>query len=923
MALERYRYKPQSRAQGFERKDIGDAGLTELRRRDQTIIDSMKLTRAQDVERRKDQIGQQKSADVLEQGVAEDIEQLKQKYFQNRLAAVKLRGRQEGQKGRDEAKFLKVKHDAELKKFDAMMKLIGAVAEPVIDKIQTDQANKRKDNNFDTVTGANFATKVEDFAKQKLWETMSNLDKARKIGGNINIASANDIIKASPFNQKGKGDGIAGALNIRVKQDITQLRLDLQKANVPINDTTITEALQVRFNTIAKAYGVLDKSGDLINNTQLHEWKKAWFREGAKTRESLIINRAVKTNTENADLYYNTFTNSGKIEDAGIYIFNHTFSLNKSNPSEVRTAADGVTSLMHRIADDQNWSTQDFVQKFANQPVFDLKTKKPTTVINKRTGQPETYAQKFQNLVTDFKDRRVQNERTWKAGEKLNSYDLDRQAYNSDVAPLITGEQSFDAEKLDSLIKKHSQLPTDGKTLITLKKMKRATRPVYDEVVRTQMIEKAAKERDFETLFDFMFNADLPAEERKKWLAQYAPLLKEMKGTNFSKIESRVRKNLRAKLDSLSTNKLTPETIEDAVRDGVVVVMEGYERAVYGKGTPGNYDESEIRAELGSQGAEDFAWEKFETWAQNLKISESSDRNNKGSAEFEQYLTGGLREVDKPGYQMSSEDFSDKVKEVGLKEAVLNGDRVVSRDHLDNAAKNVLAGKSFNPLGITLHVPGVSAQEIYQHWFDKEYGEGKIKVPEDLRSKFMKDQEFAKYKEQMLEGLRSELGLFKRVEAADKGRPEAGDPTLSPNKNATLWDELSEWSNTNYNPNGTWGVNTLIKKGLVGDALPPIEEEPVETERTTGSPLHAPGGELSPYNLDGSPKQSFNFTNPQSALSLAFAGINGLNLAGVSQVPDNYFDIIKADGDAANWMAENGEDYNWTWSLYGWVNRYE
>ena len=187
----------------------------------------------------------------------------------------------------------------------------------------------------------------------------------------------------------------------------------------------------------------------------------------------------------------------------------------------------------------------------------------------------------------------------------------------------------------------------------------------------------------------------------------------------------------------------------------------------------------------------------------------------------------------------------------------------------------------------------------------------------------MKDQEFTKYKEQILEGLRSELGLFKRVEAADKGRPEAGDPTLSPNKNATLWDELSEWSNTNYNPNGTWGVNTLIKKALVGDALPPIEEEPVETERTTVSPLHAPGGELSPYNLDGSPKQSFNFTNPQSALSLAFAGINGLNLAGVSQVPDNYFDIIKADGDAANWMAENGEDYNWTWSLYGWVNRYE
>ena len=245
---------------------------------------------------------------------------------------------------------------------------------------------------------------------------------------------------------------------------------------------------------------------------------------------------------------------------------------------------------------------------------------------------------------------------------------------------------------------------------------------------------------------------------------------------------------------------------------------------------------------------------------------------------------------------MSSEDFADKVKEVGLKEAVLNGDRVVSRDHLDNAAKNVLAGKSFNPLGITLHVPGVSAQEIYQHWFDKEYGEGKIKVPEDLRSKFMKDQEFAKYKEQMLEGLRSELGLFKRVEAADKGRPKAGDPTLSTNKNMTLWDELSEWSSTDHNTNGTWSPSDY---GYGEGQFPGPETE------------------------DRSPKQSFNFTNPQSALSLAFAGVNGLNLAGVSQVPDNYFDIIQADGDAANWMAENGEDYNWTWSLYGWVNRYE
>lgn len=56
------------------------------------------------------------------------IENLETKKHANKLEAVKTRARQEGQKGRDQARFMKEASNAEIKKTEAMFGLLTAGA---------------------------------------------------------------------------------------------------------------------------------------------------------------------------------------------------------------------------------------------------------------------------------------------------------------------------------------------------------------------------------------------------------------------------------------------------------------------------------------------------------------------------------------------------------------------------------------------------------------------------------------------------------------------------------------------------------------------------------------------------------------------------------------------------------------------------
>ena len=127
---------------------FGDFGIEQLRQRDARIIESLKLQKAQETERSKDLISQQKDVDRTEFGVKEDIQQLKQDYFQNALAATKLRGRQEGQKGRDQARMIKADAEPIIKMWQQIAGATGNVAEAGIEQGIEDRITKNTSKNY-------------------------------------------------------------------------------------------------------------------------------------------------------------------------------------------------------------------------------------------------------------------------------------------------------------------------------------------------------------------------------------------------------------------------------------------------------------------------------------------------------------------------------------------------------------------------------------------------------------------------------------------------------------------------------------------------------------------------------------------------------------------------------------------------------
>ena len=84
-------FKRYGRGGRFKKPVIGDAGISALRQRDQTIIDSLKLSRSQQVEIDRDQKSAIERAFLKEEQNIEDLQALEDKIYANKRDNIKLR----------------------------------------------------------------------------------------------------------------------------------------------------------------------------------------------------------------------------------------------------------------------------------------------------------------------------------------------------------------------------------------------------------------------------------------------------------------------------------------------------------------------------------------------------------------------------------------------------------------------------------------------------------------------------------------------------------------------------------------------------------------------------------------------------------------------------------------------------------------
>ena len=88
-------FKRYGRGGRFKKPVIGDAGISALRQRDQTIIDSLKLSRSQQVEIDRDQKSAIERAFLKEEQNIEDLQALEDKIYANKRDNIKLRAQRE------------------------------------------------------------------------------------------------------------------------------------------------------------------------------------------------------------------------------------------------------------------------------------------------------------------------------------------------------------------------------------------------------------------------------------------------------------------------------------------------------------------------------------------------------------------------------------------------------------------------------------------------------------------------------------------------------------------------------------------------------------------------------------------------------------------------------------------------------------
>ena len=711
-------------------RGFGDFGLEELRRRDSRIIESLKLQKAEETERSKNLISQQREVDRTELGVKEDIQQLKQDYFQNALAATKLRGRQEGQKGKDQARMIKEDAQPIIRMWEKIAGATGNIAGAAIEKSIENRIAKNTSKNYDNATDALDVGIWKKISQMQLRTDLAQADKGKA----IDLIWANEFVGKSPKIIQGKS--LRGATLAAIDQTPSILQNTLQELSlgkVLLTPESIQDSFDRRKQTIGEAFGFIDKNGDWITNEHVLDFQRTWNLKVQEVKRNFSHAKVLDLNTSNGNVFFDALTDDKNAENLFSSAFNWTLRPQDKDALSYHSMSDGYKETLIRAAGDKNFSRKD-LETLLRSPWYISKGGKnfgkPNTTISKKTGKPQSISEKFPTLKEEVLKERTKWENQWKANSEAAAKEADRLDNEKVVQPLL---KTYAGEDLSGIISEmESKHGTNSRTVTNLKLLQKASKSQWDSKLQLAQLEEAKKTMDHDFLIAMRHSSELSGEARRAWNEKYLPLLGPLKRSGFSsKSKTEQHKNQAMRLLKHNTVKsgVTPETLDAVTIYQDALWWEKYESLTTGQNAryaPGSED---------AIGATD----KFVTQTmENLEIISSGDRKGKGPAEFAMFLPGGVSWKDSEKYSISNQEYQQRVKSLGQVEAA-KSDGVVSKEHIQYAARQIASGKPFEPLPFTANIKGLTRQEFYQHHIDKLGLKTKIVVPEDFKSSVKKE----------------------------------------------------------------------------------------------------------------------------------------------------------------------------------------
>ena len=770
---------------------FGDFGIEQLRVRDARIIESLKLAKAQETERSQNLISQQKDVDRTELGVEEDIQQLKQDYFQNALAATKLRGRQEGQKGRDLARMIKADAQPMINLFKQLGSDIGNIAAAKLESTIETNKQKQTQEAYDDVDPEDTAlkTSIINFQFNKDAQDSENVK-------HLSSYVANAIQIGTPLMTSAGQAGTAMGLNDKIELLQSQAVTQLIQAGITPNAANVKQYLGLRFKSLGKAYGLIDKNGEWISNKHILNLQRNWNIKANQI--SLNFNNAEvqRLNEQSRNVTYGELSTELTADNLFKASIVWTFRPQEKDHKSFYTMADGVEQTFMRLAGDKKVLKRDAL-KLGNQAWIESK---PGPNFGKPNAKGQTYFQKFPELEQQFIKERTTWENQWTADTKAAKKEADREDNKNVFAPLLdTWDGRTDLGPIiREMTMKHGK---DSLTVTNLKLLQKGSIANYNSDKQEEMLEEAKKNMDHIFLVNMLHSSELTGEARKKWREKYLPLLGPLRKIGFTS-EGQSDKHEKQSMRILKYNTVksgvTPETLEASVvfQDGIF--WEKYEEITTGPNAiaaPGSAD--------ALSKADQYVTQVME----NLEIISSGDRKGNGPAEFAMFLPGGVSWKDSEKYSISQQEYKQRVADLGEAKAALT-DGVVSKEHIGYVITQLINGKTFEPIGFTGQIEGLTRQKFYQHHVDKEVKargwDFKLVVPKDFKSSVKEDKAFDRSLKRHIQSVRTSTGFWKIMTTEAEGT--RSQKTVTPTAKAAVNNVITP--KTTINESGHETINT-------------------------------------------------------------------------------------------------------------------
>ena len=847
-------YSPKNRGRrgGFTR--LGDH-TGEVRKYYQDIIDSQELARRQHAEITQEYKAGMRGAMESTEWNRAQIENLETKKHANKLEAVKTRARQEGQKGRDQARFMKEASNAEIKKTEAMFGLLTAGAKVGWFLKKKDEHEKGEEDETlmestyesldDDAEWSNALDKLIEKDDEKLREEANKMSTfSERLGFLHRLQSA----RYSSSRQSAQAKGEIGNIQALQEHFIAQLRRDGEI----VSDANFSKKLEDFLGHYLAING-----WDSSQAEGVIEFKKKWRQIAGlgllKEKRAKNAYLSAKLEDEETATFLSKYT-------AGDLTKNIT-AAQKLRETLGRTyGTDGVSfrnpkevlDVMGKsLAENLEINDYDLYDIFKN-----LKDDKGVSVLIRHPKLWDEISEHRTNRTNQI----IQDKEASLKRAVLTEFNVILPEILKDPSRIESGEAGELAKKYDKKYGKNNAIS------VALRRLDTHSKQNYLADKQADDLRQMSKTGDIKGLIEYRNSAEFTTKERRDFNNTYLPNIKFLQKAGFSPkdLQETINTTLKGELDVESLPN-SPEPISlEATR--IIATIDFYD-----------YVYKLIGDDPRGADAEDVL-NKATTWIDDRMRSNegaykkvgSTDKRigESGAAEFIRQLPGGLAAKDDPNWYIGVDDFKALVEDKGSVSEALMVKGSISKSHLMKVYRNIKKGRNFEVLpGIrrAAAAEGTTIQEIYKGAFKAH--DMDVEIPTDLISEIEKDTVYDRNLKDAIRHTATVHGFWNILYTEAEGKKNLSGNIKSSEANA----------NNELTTTGSTGVTTI--------------NETESTERTAGSPDHQPGGKLSQYNKDGTPKLKFN--NPKAAENISWGIQQGFFRPGdLISHENSYYDLI-------------------------------